>query len=324
MEEIILRSLHGETSAAEEYTLSAWRKGSSSNEEQYRDLERLWRVIRDAGPSPSSSLPSVKHIIDAAGTGGSRRPHAPKRRGNRRPRAAWGAAAAAAAILAFGISQFRSAGETNAAISRVAELSTGVGEMATLRLADGTVVRLASESRLRFTGTHQTREVWLDGRAFFAVAKQEGVPFRVRSRAGDALVLGTRFAIRVEEEDLHLLVVEGRVALSSGEERVEVTAGELSHVVPGAEPTVVKVPDVQPMLEWVGEFLVFQSTPLDQFAREFEQHYGIEVRILDEDLAERTVTAWFTDQPAEEVLMMICHAADVHCSIRGEVAVVEP
>lgn len=318
MEEIIVRSLQGRASADEERALSNWRQASSSNDERYRELQRLWSLIRDVEAPVVSSVPSVGDIIRSEGT--SQSAAADTRRGDRARFSwrSWGAAAAAVVVLALGISQ------ADFGASHVAELSTGTGEMATLRLPDGSVVRLAPRSRLLFSGTPDAREVWLEGRAFFAVAKQEGAPFRVRSHAGDALVLGTRFDIRIEEDNMRVLVVEGRVALSSGVERVEVTAGELSYVAAGAEPSVVKVPDVQRMLEWLGEFLVFQATPLDQFAREFEQHYGIRVRILDATLANRTVTGWFTDQPAEDVLMMVCHAADVQCSVRNGVANIQP
>lgn len=321
MEDIIIRSLQGAASAEEKSALSSWREASSSNDESYRELQRLWTLVRDAEPPVVSSVPSVGDIIRTEGTG---RSAGVGTRRRRLARSSWGAAAAAVVVLALGISHLQSAGETEWGTSHVAELSTGVGEMATLRLADGSVVRLAPRSRLQFAGTPDAREVWLEGRAFFAVAKQEGAPFRVRSRAGDALALGTRFEVRVKEDDLRVLVVEGRVALSSGEERVEVTAGELSHVAAGSEPSVMKVSDTQRMLEWLGEFLVFQATPLDQFAREFEQHYGIRVRILDASLASRTVTGWFTDQPAEDVLMMVCYAAGVHCSIRNGVATIQP
>lgn len=74
----------------------------------------------------------------------------------------------------------------------------------------------------------------------------------------------------------------------------------------------------------MGQFLVFQSTPLEQVARELEQHYDIRVRVVDEGVAQRTVTAWFTDESVEDVLMMICRVADVHCSLSDGLATIEP
>ncbi|MQA92446.1 MAG: hypothetical protein GEU90_19835 [Gemmatimonas sp.] len=60
---------------------------------------------------------------------------------------------------------------------------TGAGEAVTVKLGDGTIVRLAPESRLRMMGQTGRREVWMDSRAFFAVTKVEDRPFVVRTHA---------------------------------------------------------------------------------------------------------------------------------------------
>jgi transmembrane sensor len=196
--------------------------------------------------------------------------------------------------------------------------------MVTARLDDGSIVRLAPQSRLRVNPTAGTREVWLDGRAFFAVARDERRPFIVRTRAGDALVLGTRFEVVVGNEDLRVAVVEGKVALSSGGETARVTAGEVSNVVEGQTPSVEKVENVHELLDWVGDFMVFESTPLSEVAREIERRYQMRVIIPDSALARRTVSAWFTDQSVESILTVICRAVDAHCSVQGSVASIEP
>src|SRR5207247_1917000 len=82
------------------------------------------------------------------------------------------------------------------------EFVTGATEAATIHLRDGTVVRLAPQSRLRLTGVPGVREVTLDGRAYFAVAKLAGRPFTVKSRGGQAVVLGTRFEVDARGEEM--------------------------------------------------------------------------------------------------------------------------
>src|SRR5207249_3180081 len=136
----------------------------------------------------------------------------------------------------------------------VDQFVTGTNEMSTVHLRDGSVVRLAPRTRLTVTGREGQRQVTLDGRAYFAVAKDSSSPFRIRTSAGDVTVLGTRFDLEVERDDLRLLVIEGRVALSTPAGERVMTRGEMTRVAGGNALPVTKVPDVNRLVDWVGNF----------------------------------------------------------------------
>ena len=192
--------------------------------------------------------------------------------------------------------------------------------MTTVQLGDGSVVRLAPSSRLRVTASDSAREVTLDGRAFFVVAKMAARPFVVHTTAGNARVLGTRFELSTHDRDLNLVVVEGRVALSSGTGSVEVGAGERSGVRDRQTLAPTPVANADRMEQWVGKFLVFQSTLVRDAAREVERMYGVRVVIADSIIGRRTVTATFTDQAATQVLDVICSVVNAQCESKlGEV-----
>ena len=70
--------------------------------------------------------------------------------------------------------------------------------------------------------------------------------------------------------------------------------------------------------------LVLQATQLAQVAREVSQRYDVRVQLADPALAERTVTAWFTEEEVEEVLTVICRVVDAHCTRRGDTVSIEP
>jgi ferric-dicitrate binding protein FerR (iron transport regulator) len=196
--------------------------------------------------------------------------------------------------------------------------------MATIQLSDGTVVRLAPNSRLGFALRPTAREATLEGRAFFSVAKIPGRPFRVHTRLGEATVLGTRFELATDSSELKLLVVSGRVGLSGGgggaANQLEVHAGESSGVRNGtvAEPT--RLSNAATMGEWVGKFLVFQSTPMREVAREIEEAYGLRIVAEDSVIANRTVTGTFVDRDARYVIDAVCLVVNAHCASRsGEI-----
>jgi transmembrane sensor len=239
-----------------------------------------------------------------------------------RPR--WIAAGAAAAVLLFAVVRVAHRPDDAVGVLRASEFATEHAEMVTASLDDGSVVRLAPESRLRVTPVASRREVWLDGEAFFAVAKDSSRPFAVRTRAGSVEVLGTRFDLRVVGDELRLVVTEGKVALTSGTHRQIVVAGQVAHVRDGRAPVVESTAKIDSLLSWTDGFIVFQNTPLRQVTRELERRYGVRVLLPDSTIASRTVTAWFTNQDFHQVLFAICRAVDAHCTLRDSVASIEP
>jgi ferric-dicitrate binding protein FerR (iron transport regulator) len=67
-----------------------------------------------------------------------------------------------------------------------------------------------------------------------------------------------------------------------------------------------------------------QSTPISDVARELERRFGVQVRVADAAVATRTVTAWFTNENLEQVLLIVCRAADARCLIRDRTVSIEP
>src|SRR5690554_4819208 len=119
---------------------------------------------------------------------------------------------------------------------------------------------------------------------------------------------------------MRVVVVDGKVAVSAGGQEVGVGTGQMSIVAEGRRPAVVDVEDVYPLIDWLDRSLVFQGTPLRRAADELGRAFGYEVRILDDVLAERTVTAAFTDESFEQVFTILCDVVGAACTIREATA----
>jgi len=91
------------------------------------------------------------------------------------------------------------------------------GKKSELLLADGTKVWLNAGSLLAFPSgfTGDTREIYLEGEAFFKVAKRESKPFIVKTGTLDIKVLGTHFNISAYPADatIETVLLEGSVAV---------------------------------------------------------------------------------------------------------------
>jgi ferric-dicitrate binding protein FerR (iron transport regulator) len=158
--------------------------------------------------------------------------------------------------------------------------------------------------------------VTLEGRAFFAVQRLPKYPLIVRTAAGDARVLGTRFELAADNQGLRLRVVEGRVALSTAREQTEITAGHETAIKNGVVVRPTLADTSAGAGGWVGTFLAFQATPLGDAAREIERVYRTPVTITDTLLARETITASFTDRPVEEVVNVVCSVLNARCEVK--------
>lgn len=314
MDELIVRYLTGETSDLEARALERWRAESSENERAYRELAATWRASERRGGEVRAPAPATRAVLEAAERRRHRRAARTRRaRALRSPWLAYGLAAAAVVALVFvGLpDRFGDAAPLLAPV----ESSASGRDVVTMGLSDGTVVRLAAESRLEFPRRAESREVVLSGRAFFAVAPAE-TPFVVRTGAVEVVVSGTRFEVATGRDGVRVVVVEGELSVSSEGAPVSVHVGQVAYMGRGEPPRVVGRPDVWSLLEWEGGLLVFQSTPLADVAREVGRHFGVEVDV-DEALSDRRITAWFGDEPLEEVVSAICVVAGASCEIVG-------
>jgi ferric-dicitrate binding protein FerR (iron transport regulator) len=303
----ILQVLKGQGSPAEAQALAAWRRSAPEAEQRYQELARLVALLeaRSRVESRARPVPSALALIHRAEERASRQ--------RWRPWVASATAAAALLVLAIGWERLRDRPGTKPDLA-TEEFVTGAGELATARLGDGSVVRLAPRTQLRVISWGRERQVSLTGRAFFAVAAHQDRPFRVLAGAAEAVVLGTRFEIETSNDDLRLLVVEGRVALTASQGTTrEVAAGNEARVVDGTASPAVRVQNPGDRLRWVGRFLAFQNTPLDQVIADIGRLYPVRIELGDPALAVETVTAWFVDRPLDEVIQSVCLALSVSC-----------
>jgi transmembrane sensor len=324
---LIVRSLQDRAPEEAAQALLEWRRLSSANERHYQDIAEIWAATSLGEAEIATTRSQAWDIIGRAKD----RPVRPSRERSetRRWNHGWRIAAATATVgLGIGLAlvgSFTTRSASSPVLSwGVTEYHTAEGERVTVRLEDGTIVRLAPTSRLRTTGSRTAREITLEGQAFFAVAKNPDFPFVVRTNAGDAQVLGTRFDVRVSNGDMRVVVVDGTVDVRVREHVLKISEGEMAISHAEGVPALVAVADVYSMLDWMGEVLVFQETRLDKAIGEIERLYGTTIVLTDDDLAARTITASFTGQPFEDVMAITCRAVQVRCLIDNGSATITP
>ena len=104
--------------------------------------------------------------------------------------------------------------------------STDVGEQRSLALADGSTVELNSRSRIKVQYTEHERHIdLLEGQALFHVAKNKWRPFIVTAADTRVRAVGTAFDVYKTSSGAVVTVVEGRVAVRTGERSEGASSG---------------------------------------------------------------------------------------------------
>jgi transmembrane sensor len=240
--------------------------------------------------------------------------------------------AAVLVLLLGGVFVWRTAVDRNQqAASAVATLETRVGQIDSVRLADGTRVVLGPDSRLTVAAAYgeDSREVELSGEALFDVPHDETRPFTVR--AGSAVIrdLGTTFSVRNEPgEDVRVVVTSGSVLLHSATaaagDGVTLAAGERGVLRQDGSVAAEAAGAAEEELAWASGQLVFLDAPLSRVSADLRRWYGVELRAADPALGDRRLTATFRGESRQQVLDIIALALGATVELRGDTAFLRP
>ena len=172
-------------------------------------------------------------------------------------------------------------------------LRTPSGGEYTITLPDGTTVFLNSESCLGFPGRFDSgeRRVSFTGEAYFEVARDTSVPFRVEVNGALVEVLGTSFNVRayVDEQEIQATLVKGAVMLSTNGASERLDSGEQG-VIDRAGRLTKREVDVELYTGWKEGYFVFDRDRLEKVARDLARWYKVEIVFEEPELKEISFT----------------------------------
>lgn len=187
------------------------------------------------------------------------------------------------------------------------------GKRFELKLSDGTTVHLNSGTTLKYPVKFiagQSRQVFLDGEAFFDVTKDKTHPFVVNADDLNIQVLGTHFNVtNYPEDDLtDVVLVEGSVGLYTANESFD--AAKNTVLKPGFKGSFYKNDKsitTEPVVTefytaWIQGRLTFKNMTFKNIAKKLERHYDITIDIQNTKLANEKFNASFKGESLAKVL----------------------
>lgn len=181
--------------------------------------------------------------------------------------------------------------------------ATAVGERRDVKLPDGSAVTLNTRTRMTVNYSIHLRDVNLEyGEASFDVTPNPERPFSVRAGRREFQALGTRFIVRVLDEDnVQVTVTQGAVKvvyapprwpetpakrrenLSFGE--TTVAAQETALVEPGYQSVRELVPgEVEAREAWQKGMIIFDRTPLEAALAEVDRYTTAQFVVADDKI----------------------------------------
>lgn len=202
-------------------------------------------------------------------------------------------------------------------------LATDYGEQLEHVLPDGSKVTLNANSTIKYF-SRTPRAVWLDGEAFFEVAKipQTKEKFNVWTTDLAVTVLGTSFNVNTRNDQTQVFLEEGKVALELEEMKAEIIEMEPGDLVTYSrkEKKLGEKKKNASALEnasWKEGSLIFKDTPLPEALSDIEDIYGIQLVVQTENLNSEVISGGVPIKNLEVTLVTLSEVYGIQIKEEG-------
>lgn len=199
-----------------------------------------------------------------------------------------------------------------------------------LTLSDGTQVWLNVGSSLSFPTVFagKERRVTISGEAYFEVAHNEEMPFRVQRGDVTISVLGTHFNVNTYEDEAaqQVTLLEGSVQVSKKAVSEVLRPGQQANISHGenADIKVSNEVNLEEVMAWRdGKFRFNESMDISDIMRQISRWYNVEIA-YKEDVRQRFLGSISKDVNLSQVLKILEAAGGVKFNIEDARIVVMP
>jgi len=360
LQRAIISFYSGSLTKEEAGELIAWLQEDARNRKYFREMGEIWHISGSLSTHQYDSSKALKLLKKKI----SRRDIRPVE--TRIFRVSYNLINRAAAVLlvllltgAGYIFFFRTntATQAQSRYSAFIETVAPKGSKSFITLYDGTQIWLNADTRLRYPldyGNKQ-RDVYLEGEAYFKVAKNKKVPFIVHTSGVNITALGTAFNVKSynEESRIETTLEEGSVKIEANQSTdkavqpillkpgqsaiIQKTTGQVAlnekqketDKADQSQPksrkaerdfvpvliNVTKVSDTRLYTSWKDSKWVFRNEELGDLATKLERRYDVKITFADEDLKKYAFTGTLKDESLEQVLKVLSLTAPIRFEI---------
>jgi len=194
-----------------------------------------------------------------------------------------------------------------------------------IALSDGSKIYLAANSSFqypeKFDGDERKVSL-LKGNAFFEVAKDKKHPFIITSGEIKTRVLGTSFHIQMSNSKCEVIVVTGKVNVSSKGQSVDLVPNE--QALFESQKLTKQLADKTFLVNWYNTDVTLNETTLKQVITILQYKYGVSFQYDDEKVLATPLTVFIKkDATLENVLEQINYITNLKFKVYGEIVKVD-
>lgn len=304
---LIARYFGGNATPEEIEILREWIEQSPENKKQFFEQQDLWEALnpsfevldRDVDKAQRKILvktgiePGVLGVLKKAIT-------------------FWSKIAAVAVLPLLAITIYFLVKSENGPTPNIT-LSTDYGCTSMATLPDGTIVWLNANSRLEYPSdmSGKSRDVILNGEAYFDVHADEKHPFVVHNSDVSVTAIGTEFNVNAYSSNISVTLAEGKVEVDDAGNKVLMLPGEHLAIKDGHR-TIVKNVDLDKYCAWRNGVLIFEDESIFNICQRLEQIYNVRFDI-DPTLRDRTFRFILKGESLSEIMSLFQLTAPVEC-----------
>lgn len=183
--------------------------------------------------------------------------------------------------------------------------ATKHGQTRSVMLADGSTMKLNTDTELRFTGQRSTRTVILDrGEVFFDIAPDSKRPFIVRFGTAEVRVLGTAFNIYRQAELTQITVEHGRVQLSSDAAETSLILSEnfAAYIDINGKISPANEIGLAQAMAWRDGNFIFGNSKLSEVVYQINRYVDLPILIEEEQVKNLEISGVFAINRIAELL----------------------
>lgn len=295
---LMAKKLAKETNSQENEQLQAWLDDTADNKKAFDELKAIWQGVE---PEPlvlnveaawqkvnKKTQPKVISIFSAR---------------------VYKVAAAAVLFAVLGIwavTNFKSATTT---------VTTAANEFKQVTLPDGSQVWLHEFTSLTYSNnlSGSTRELSLNGLAFFDVKRDESRPFIITTPNGLVKVLGTSFEVNAFKQDTF-----ERVTVKTGKVKFENNAGNELVLTANKEGVLTNngtaqetLVEANELVLWHTHKLTFNNETMDKVAQKIARYYHVKIKFSNQAIINCHFTGSFDQPQLSQVLNALSKALQI-------------
>lgn len=262
----------------------------------------------------------------------------------------------AAVVALFFAGYFIINNKSNSRKETLKSFVSAYGERKNFQLPDGSIVTLNAGSKMTINESYgiSTRDIWLEGEAFFDVKNNKELPFIVHTPAMNIKALGTTFNVKAYpgEKTTETSLVNGLVEITLTEEKSRKVLlypnQKIKWIVPGAETCLNNEETTEKMskkkisiespvqsltktdggdvkeIAWIENKLVFDDEAFADIAILLERWYGVKIEFADDVIRSYRFTGIFEKEELSTVLSFLKESKSFNYEIiPGETSIVK-